>query len=105
MAAGYFLATGRGQGVMVHVDSGTANAAMASFFAILTGLVAMIAYLEHEKSHLRIRVEQWPPRLALWGGILKIGASRSVLVTRHSVTLGSSSNRSDWMTSAGRGLP
>jgi acetolactate synthase-1/2/3 large subunit len=29
MAAGYFLATGRGQGVMVHVDSGTANAAMA----------------------------------------------------------------------------
>ena len=29
MAAGYFLATGRGQGVMVHVDSGTANSAMA----------------------------------------------------------------------------
>ena len=29
MAAGYFLATGRGQGVMVHVDAGTANAAMA----------------------------------------------------------------------------
>ena len=29
MAAGYFLATGRGQGVIVHVDSGTANSAMA----------------------------------------------------------------------------
>ena len=29
MAAGYYLATGRGQGVMVHVDAGTANAAMA----------------------------------------------------------------------------
>ena len=29
MAAGYALATGRGQGVMVHVDAGTANAAMA----------------------------------------------------------------------------
>lgn len=28
MAAGYALATGRGQGVMVHVDVGTANAAM-----------------------------------------------------------------------------
>ena len=28
MAAGYALATGRGQGVMVHVDAGTANAAM-----------------------------------------------------------------------------
>jgi len=52
---------------------GVAGAAMASFFAVLTGLVAMIAYFEHEKSHLRIRVEQWPPRLALWGSILKIG--------------------------------
>ena len=29
MAAGYALATGRGQGVMVHVDAGTANSAMA----------------------------------------------------------------------------
>jgi acetolactate synthase-1/2/3 large subunit len=29
MAAGYAIATGRGQGVMVHVDAGTANAAMA----------------------------------------------------------------------------
>ena len=29
MAAGYALQTGRGQGVMVHVDAGTANAAMA----------------------------------------------------------------------------
>ena len=29
MAAGYAMATGRGQGVMVHVDAGTANSAMA----------------------------------------------------------------------------
>jgi acetolactate synthase-1/2/3 large subunit len=29
MAAGYAMMTGRGQGVMVHVDAGTANAAMA----------------------------------------------------------------------------
>lgn len=29
MAAGYAIATGRGQGVMVHVDAGTANASMA----------------------------------------------------------------------------
>ena len=29
MAAGYAVATGRGQGVLVHVDAGTANAAMA----------------------------------------------------------------------------
>jgi len=30
MAGGYAMATGRGQGVMVHVDAGTANAAMAA---------------------------------------------------------------------------
>ncbi len=30
MAGGYAIATGRGQGVMVHVDVGTANAAMAA---------------------------------------------------------------------------
>ena len=29
MAAGYAMATGRGQGVIVHVDAGTANSAMA----------------------------------------------------------------------------
>lgn len=29
MAAGYAIATGRGQGVMVHVDAGTANSSMA----------------------------------------------------------------------------
>jgi putative MATE family efflux protein len=52
---------------------GVAGAAMASFFAILGGLVAMVVYFEHERSHFRIRVEQWPPQLALWGGILKIG--------------------------------
>jgi putative MATE family efflux protein len=52
---------------------GVAGAAMASFFAIVAGVAAMIAYFEHEKSHLRIRVEQWPPQLALWRAILKIG--------------------------------
>ena len=52
---------------------GVAGAAMASFFAIILGLIAMILYFEHEKSHLRFRVEQWPPQLRLWGGILKIG--------------------------------
>ena len=52
---------------------GVSGAAMASFIAILSGVVAMIAYFEHEKSHLRIRVEQWPPQLALWRSILKIG--------------------------------
>ena len=30
MAAGYAMATGRGQAVLVHVDAGTANAAMAA---------------------------------------------------------------------------
>jgi putative MATE family efflux protein len=52
---------------------GVAGAALASFVAIVLGLIAMILYFEHEKSHLRFRVEQWPPRLPLWGAILKIG--------------------------------
>jgi putative MATE family efflux protein len=52
---------------------GVSGAAMASFFSILLGVGAMIAYFEHEKGHLRIRPEQWPPRFALWGRILKIG--------------------------------
>src|SRR5258706_950922 len=39
---------------------GVSGAAMASFFAILLGMAAMIAYFEHETSHLRIRVAQWP---------------------------------------------
>jgi putative MATE family efflux protein len=52
---------------------GVAGAALASFIAILVGFIAMIAYFEHAKSHLRIRMDQWPPQLPLWGGILKIG--------------------------------
>ena len=52
---------------------GVSGAAMASFIAILLGLAAMVAYFEHERSHLRIRFEQWPPRIAVWTGILKIG--------------------------------
>lgn len=52
---------------------GVSGAAMASFSAILAGLVAMIVYFEHESSHLRISIRQWPPRLDLWRGILKIG--------------------------------
>lgn len=52
---------------------GVAGAALASFIAILGGFVAMIAYFEHEKSHLRIRFAQWPPQFPLWRAILKIG--------------------------------
>jgi len=52
---------------------GVGGAAMASFIAIVLGLIAMILYFEHEKSHLRFRVEQWPPQLSVWAGILKIG--------------------------------
>jgi putative MATE family efflux protein len=52
---------------------GVAGAAMASFIAILLGFVAMVAYFEHESSHLRIRFAQWLPQFAVWRGILKIG--------------------------------
>lgn len=52
---------------------GVAGAAMATFVAIVLGMIASITYFEHEKSHLRIRREQWPPRFDLWRAILKIG--------------------------------
>jgi putative MATE family efflux protein len=52
---------------------GVSGAAMASFIAILFGLAAMIVYFEHERSHLRIRFEKWPPQMKLWSAILKIG--------------------------------
>jgi len=52
---------------------GVAGAAMASLIAIVMGFVAMVAYFEHETSHLRIRFAQWPPQLAVWRAILKIG--------------------------------
>jgi MATE family, multidrug efflux pump len=52
---------------------GVSGAAMASFLAILFGLAAMTAYFEHERSHLRIRFENWPPQMTLWRSILKIG--------------------------------
>jgi acetolactate synthase-1/2/3 large subunit len=42
MAAGYAIATGRGQGVMVHVDAGTANAAMAMHNLFRTRIPVML---------------------------------------------------------------
>ncbi len=42
MAGGYALATGRGQGVMVHVDVGTANAAMGMHNLFRTRLPVML---------------------------------------------------------------
>ena len=47
MAAGYALATGRGQAVFVHVDAGTANACMANCWdrAIPTSTSSRIALI------------------------------------------------------------
>ena len=49
MAAGYAIATGRGQGVMVHVDAGTANAAMAmhNLFRARTPVLLMAGKSPH----------------------------------------------------------
>jgi len=53
---------------------GVAGAAMGTFFSILLAVVALTVYFEHETSHLRIRIAQWPPRAGVWGAILRIGA-------------------------------
>ena len=42
MAAGYAMATGRGQAVLVHVDAGTANAAMAAHNLFRTRLPVLL---------------------------------------------------------------
>ena len=49
MAAGYAVATGRGQGVLVHVDAGTANAAMAlhNLFRARTPVLLMAGRSPH----------------------------------------------------------
>ena len=52
---------------------GVSGAALASFLAILGGVLAIAAYIRHEKRHLRIRLDQASPEPRMWSAILKIG--------------------------------
>ena len=52
---------------------GVRGAALASFFAIVAGLVAFVFYFRRAASPLRFRVADWRPDLRLWKDILRIG--------------------------------
>ncbi|HET9192044.1 MAG TPA: MATE family efflux transporter [Vicinamibacterales bacterium] len=52
---------------------GVAGAAVATFLAILIGVVWMAFYFRPADAYLRFHRHQWHPRLDLWSGMLKIG--------------------------------
>jgi putative MATE family efflux protein len=52
---------------------GVAGAALASFVAVAVGVVTLAWYVVRSKSYLQFVPQEWKPRLALWGRMLKIG--------------------------------
>ena len=52
---------------------GVAGAAVATFLAILVGVVWMAFYFTPADAYLKFHRHQWRPRLDLWSGMLKIG--------------------------------
>ena len=52
---------------------GVAGAAVATFLAILIGVVWMAFYFRPADAYLKFHRHQWHPRLDLWSGLLKIG--------------------------------
>jgi putative MATE family efflux protein len=64
-----FLIFGWGTGIAL----GVAGAAIASFVAILIGVVWMAVYFIPAESYLKFRPRQWRPDVPLWQALLKIG--------------------------------
>jgi putative MATE family efflux protein len=52
---------------------GVAGAAVATFVAILIGVVWMASYFAPAGAYLKFQRHEWRPRLDLWRGMLKIG--------------------------------
>jgi Na+-driven multidrug efflux pump len=52
---------------------GVAGAALATFLAVLVGVVWMALYFRPASAYLTFNRHQWRPRRDLWSGILKIG--------------------------------
>ena len=52
---------------------GVTGAALATFIAILIADVVMVLYFEKRYRFVRLRFEQWRPRMQVWWSILKIG--------------------------------
>lgn len=52
---------------------GVAGAAVATFLAILIGVVWLAFYFRPANAYLKFHRHEWRPRLDLWAGMLKIG--------------------------------
>ena len=55
------------------VPMGVSGAAVATFVAILVGVVWMAFYFMPAGAYLKFHRHEWKPRLDLWAGMLKIG--------------------------------
>jgi putative MATE family efflux protein len=52
---------------------GVAGTALASFIAVLVGVVGLIVYVVRKDGYLRFVAHEWRPRFAMWGRMLAIG--------------------------------
>ena len=52
---------------------GVAGAAVATFVAILIGVVWLAFYFQPANAYLRFHLHEWRPRLDMWAAMLKIG--------------------------------
>ncbi|HXU04100.1 MAG TPA: MATE family efflux transporter [Polyangia bacterium] len=52
---------------------GVAGTAIASFVAVVVGVVGLIGYVIRKRGYLEFVAREWRPRLAMWGRMLAIG--------------------------------
>ena len=52
---------------------GVAGTAIASFVAVMAGVVALIVYVVRKRGYLQFARREWRPRFAMWARMLKIG--------------------------------
>jgi putative MATE family efflux protein len=52
---------------------GVAGTAIASFVAVMAGVLGLIAYVVRKNGYLQFVSHEWRPRIALWGRMLAIG--------------------------------
>jgi Na+-driven multidrug efflux pump len=52
---------------------GVAGTALASFIAVVAGVLGLIAYVVRKDGYLRFVAHEWRPRFAMWGRMLAIG--------------------------------
>ena len=54
-------------------EMGVSGAALATFLAVVIGVVWMTLYFVRAEAYIKFHRHDWRPRLDLWGGMLKIG--------------------------------